>query len=118
MTLVPVNDIYLVANFKETQVELMRVGQPALISVDAISSGALDGEVESFSPGTGAQFALIPTENATGNFTKIVQRIPVRIKIKANANTRKLLTPGLSVSVEVDTRGSRHEKDEAVEVGQ
>ncbi|MBO9102454.1 MULTISPECIES: HlyD family secretion protein [unclassified Rhizobium] len=105
MTIVPVNDIYLVANFKETQVEMMRVGQPAHISVDAISSGTLDGEVESFSPGTGAQFALIPTENATGNFTKIVQRIPVRIKIEANANPPKLLVPGLSVSVEVDTCG-------------
>ncbi|MBZ5763724.1 HlyD family secretion protein [Rhizobium sp. VS19-DRK62.2] len=118
MKLVPVKDIYLVANFKETQVELMRVGQPARISVDAISSGTLEGEVESFSPGTGAQFALIPTENATGNFTKIVQRIPVRIKIEANANPHIVLVPGLSVSVEVDTHGITDGKDNAVELSQ
>ncbi|MBO9102387.1 MULTISPECIES: HlyD family secretion protein [unclassified Rhizobium] len=118
MTLVPVKDIYLVANFKETQVELMRVGQPARISVDAISSGTLDGEVESFSPATGAQFALIPTENATGNFTKIVQRIPVRIKIEANANPHIVLVPGLSVSVEVDTHGITDGIDNAVELSQ
>lgn len=104
MTLVPVDDIYLTANFKETQIERMRIGQQVDISVDAISSKTLKGVVESFSPGTGAQFALIPAENATGNFTKIVQRVPIRIRIEADADMRKILVPGLSVSVDVDTR--------------
>jgi membrane fusion protein (multidrug efflux system) len=63
--------------------------------------------VESFSPGTGAQFALLPPENATGNFTKIVQRVPVRIHVQASDGIRKLLLPGLSVTVEVDTRNAR-----------
>ncbi|MGR9459387.1 HlyD family secretion protein (plasmid) [Rhizobium leguminosarum] len=110
MSLVPVEDLYLEANFKETQIELMRVGQPALIRVDAISSTTLHGTVESFAPGTGAQFALIPSENATGNFTKIVQRVPVRIKVEAGAEARKILVPGLSVTLEVDTRSAREEQ--------
>ncbi|MGY5775240.1 HlyD family secretion protein [Rhizobium sp. LEGMi135b] len=110
MTLVPVEDLYLEANFKETQIEFMRIGQPATISVDAISSTTLHGTVESFAPGTGAQFALIPAENATGNFTKIVQRVPVRIKVEAGPEERKILVPGLSVTVDVDTRGARREQ--------
>src|SRR5689334_14653049 len=81
LTIVPTAQIYLVANFKETQVENMRPGQPAEISVDAYPDLKLRGTVESFAPGTGAQFALLPPENATGNFTKIVQRVPVRIRV-------------------------------------
>ena len=69
----------------------------------------------SFSPGTGAQFALIPPENATGNFTKIVQRVPVRIRFKAGPEARKILVPGLSVVVSVDTRAARNEEDEEAE---
>ena len=109
MTLVPTQDLYIKANFKETQIKLMRIGQPASIYVDALSGVALKGTVESFSPGTGAQFALLPPDNATGNFTKIVQRVPVRIHIEASEALRKLLLPGLSVSVEVDTRSARKE---------
>jgi membrane fusion protein (multidrug efflux system) len=104
MTVVPVNDVYLVANFKETQVGAMRSGQSATIHVDALPGAPLHGVVESFAPGTGAQFALLPPENATGNFTKIVQRVPVRIRIDADAATRERLLPGLSVTVDVDTR--------------
>ncbi|WP_349962943.1 HlyD family secretion protein [Rhizobium sp. ZPR3] len=115
MTLVPVEDLYLEANFKETQIELMRVGQPAMISIDAISSTSLHGTVESFAPGTGAQFALIPAENATGNFTKIVQRVPVRIKVEAGSEAREILVPGLSVTVDVDTRGARKEQSRLAE---
>ena len=85
MTVVPVQDVYLVANFKETQIGRMRVGQPATIHVDALPGADLHGAVDSFSPGTGAQFALLPPENATGNFTKIVQRVPVRIRVDAGA---------------------------------
>jgi membrane fusion protein (multidrug efflux system) len=114
MTIVPVQDIYLEANFKETQIGLMRPGQRATIHVDALSDTDLHGTVVSLSPGTGSQFALLPAQNATGNFTKIVQRVPVRIRIDAGQETRKVLVPGLSVSVEVDTRSGR-EGSERVE---
>jgi membrane fusion protein (multidrug efflux system) len=107
MTIVPVQDTYLVANFKETQIGLMRAGQPATIHVDALSGIDLHGTVVSFSPGTGSQFALLPPQNATGNFTKIVQRVPARIHIDAGQETRNVLLPGLSVTVRVDTRSGR-----------
>jgi membrane fusion protein (multidrug efflux system) len=107
MTIVPVQDVYLEANFKETQIGLMRAGQPATIHVDALPGIDLHGTVISFSPGTGSQFAMLPPQNATGNFTKIVQRMPVRIHIDAGQETRQVLVPGLSVTVHVDTRGGR-----------
>ncbi len=103
MTVVPVQKIYLVANFKETQLGRMRVGQPATIKVDALGGKTLQGRVESFSPGTGAQFALFPPNNATGNFTKIVQRVPTRILIDPGPQARAVLEPGLSATVSVDT---------------
>jgi membrane fusion protein (multidrug efflux system) len=108
MTVVPVQSIYLTANFKETQIGRMRAGQPATVHVDALPDMDLHGVVDSFAPGTGAQFALLPPENATGNFTKIVQRVPVRIRIDADDATRRRLLPGLSATVEVDTRGTQH----------
>jgi len=108
MTVVPTQDVYLVANFKETQIGRMRAGQPVTLHVDALPDADLHGTVESFSPGTGAQFALLPSENATGNFTKIVQRVPVRIRVQAEPALRERLLPGLSVTAEVDTRGARH----------
>ena len=108
MTVVPTQDIYLVANFKETQIGRMRAGQPVTLHVDALPNVVIHGTVESFSPGTGAQFALLPSENATGNFTKIVQRVPVRIHVQADAALRERLLPGLSVTTEVDTRGTPH----------
>ncbi len=107
MTIVPVQDVYLEANFKETQIGLMRPGQPATIHVDALPGIDLHGTVISFSPGTGSQFAMLPPQNATGNFTKIVQRMPVRIHIDAGLETRQVLVPGLSVTVHVNTRGGR-----------
>jgi membrane fusion protein (multidrug efflux system) len=107
MSIVPVQDIYLEANFKETQIGLMRAGQPATIHVDALSGADLHGTVASFAPGTGSEFALLPPQNATGNFTKIVQRVPVRIHVDAGEEARKVLVPGLSVTVKVDTRSSR-----------
>lgn len=110
MTVVPVESLYLAANFKETQVGLMRPGQPAEIKVDALPGVKLRGQVESISPGTGSQFALLPAENATGNFTKVVQRVPVRIRVQAGENARKVLVPGMSVEVTVDTRSARDQK--------
>jgi membrane fusion protein (multidrug efflux system) len=107
LSVVPVDAVYLVANFKETQIGLMRIGQPATIEVDALPGVTLHGTVESFAPGTGAQFALLPPQNATGNFTKVVQRVPVRIHVDADADARQVLLPGLSVTVTVDTIGSK-----------
>jgi membrane fusion protein (multidrug efflux system) len=106
MTIVPVQNVYLTANFKETQVGRMRAGQHASVHVDALPDTDLHGVVDSFAPGTGSEFALLPPENATGNFTKIVQRVPVRIRLDTDEQTRKLLVPGLSVTVDVDTRSS------------
>jgi membrane fusion protein, multidrug efflux system len=104
MTIVPVQDVYLEANFKETQLGRMRAGEPATIRVDALPGTELHGTVESFSPGTGSEFALLPAQNATGNFTKIVQRVPVRIRLDSGQDTHGVLVPGLSVTVHVDTR--------------
>ncbi|BDD68678.1 transporter [Sphingobium sp. TA15] len=108
MTLVPKASLYVEANFKETQLGLMRVGQPVKIEVDALPGVELPGRVASIAPGTGAQFSVLPPQNATGNFTKIVQRIPVRIAVSAGPETRKLLVPGMSVEVSVDTRSARN----------
>ena len=103
MSVVPLSKLYVTANFKETQIGLMRPGQPATIEVDALDGTKIRGHVESISPGTGAQFSLLPPQNATGNFTKIVQRVPVRIAIDAGPEARRVLVPGLSVTVTVDT---------------
>ena len=107
MSVVPLEQLYIVANFKETQLALMRPGQPAQIKVNALDGFSIPGRVESLAPGTGAQFSILPPQNATGNFTKIVQRVPVRIAITAGPEARRLLVPGLSVTVTVDTRGAR-----------
>jgi membrane fusion protein (multidrug efflux system) len=104
LTVVPVEQIYLVANYKETQIGDMRPGQPATISVDAYPGLEMKGTVDSFSPGTGARFALLPPENATGNFTKIVQRVPVRIKLDSGTKNIPPLVPGMSIEVSVDTK--------------
>jgi membrane fusion protein (multidrug efflux system) len=107
LTVVPVQSVYLQANFKETQIGHMRRGQRATLHIDALRGLDLHGVVDSFAPGTGSEFALLPPENATGNFTKIVQRVPVRIRVDAGAQTRALLLPGLSVTVDVDTRSGQ-----------
>jgi membrane fusion protein, multidrug efflux system len=98
--------VYVTANFKETQLTHMRPGQLAGVSVDAYPDLTLDGRIESFAPASGAQFSLLPPDNATGNFTKIVQRVPVRIALPANAALTGLLRPGLSVTVTIDTRNA------------
>jgi membrane fusion protein (multidrug efflux system) len=103
LSLVP-TDVHVVANFKETQLDHMRPGQQVAISVDAFPSEKLVGTVESFAPASGAEFSLLPEENATGNFTKIVRRVPVRIQLPENNPLHGLLRPGLSVVVDVDTR--------------
>jgi membrane fusion protein (multidrug efflux system) len=111
MSIVPLDKLYVVANFKETQMGLIRPGQPATITVDALDGTALRGKVSSIVPGTGAQFSVLPPENATGNFTKIVQRVPVRVEIIATPEARRLLVPGLSVTVTVDTISAKDSAD-------
>jgi membrane fusion protein (multidrug efflux system) len=104
MTVVPLNKVYVVANFKETQVKNMRPGQKAKITVDAFSGTALEGVIDSLAPATGSEFSLLPPENATGNFTKIVQRVPVKIALPSNSASAQNMRPGMSVAVTVDTR--------------
>jgi len=106
LSLVPLPDVYVVANFKETQLARMRPGQMVSLSVDAFPGQTLAGKVESFAPASGSKFSLLPPENATGNFTKVVQRVPVRIALSRDNPLAGLLRPGLSVVAEVDTRGA------------
>ena len=97
------DDVWVTANFKETQLANMHVGQPVHISVDALPGKELTGRVDSFSPASGNQFALLPADNATGNFTKIVQRVPVKITLRPE-DIKALsgrLVPGMSVIAEV-----------------
>ncbi len=101
MTIAPLSALYITANFKETQVARMLVGQAARINIDAMGGKALTGHVESFAPGTGSQFSLLPFEPGTGNFTKIVQRVPVRISLDAGQAGMERLRPGLSSTVTV-----------------
>jgi membrane fusion protein (multidrug efflux system) len=101
LTIVPLHAVYVVANFKETQTGRMRVEQPAEIKVDALPGVTLTGRVTSFAPGSGSQFSLLPFEPGTGNFTKIVQRIPVRIRFDAGQAALARLRPGLSTTVTV-----------------
>ena len=104
LSLVPLTQLYVTANFKETQLTHMRPGQLAAVAVDAYPDLTIDGRVESFAPASGAQFSLLPPDNATGNFTKIVQRVPVRVALPASSPLIGRLRPGLSVTVTVDTR--------------
>lgn len=100
-TVVP-SDLWVVANFKETQLDGMKVGQVASFTVDALEHKKLTGRVERFSPATGSEFSVIKPDNATGNFTKIAQRVGVRIAIDPEQADARLLAPGLSVVVSVD----------------
>lgn len=102
MSIVPLADAYVIANFKETQVSRLRIGQPVEIHADAFGKETIKGRIDSFAPATGAEFALIPVENAVGNFTKITQRLPVRIAIDRSQKLAGGLRPGLSLKVKVD----------------
>jgi len=103
-SVVPLDEVYVTANFKETQFAHLRPGQTVSITVDALPEHAIQGTVESFSPASGAVFSLLPPDNATGNFTKIVQRVPVRIHVPAEVAREGLLRPGMSVVVSVNTK--------------
>jgi len=102
LSIVPLGDTYIVANFKETQLDRLRLGQTVEIKADAFKGEHIVGHIDSFAPATGSEFALIPVENATGNFTKITQRVPVRIRVERSSGAA--LRPGLSVEVKVDLK--------------
>jgi membrane fusion protein, multidrug efflux system len=101
LDIVPVKDVWVVANFKETQVEHIRPGQRVHITIDGYPNEKLEGVVDSFAPGSGSAFSLLPADNATGNFIRVVQRVPVKIRFKGNPLTGRLV-PGLSARVEID----------------
>ncbi|WP_414695954.1 HlyD family secretion protein [Phenylobacterium sp.] len=107
MRVVPLGAVYVTANFKETQVARMLVGQSAKIKVDAPNGPALTGKVVSFAPGSGSQFSLLPFEPGAGNFTKIVQRVPVRIRLDLGQSDLSRLRPGLSTTVTVMLKDGR-----------
>ncbi|WP_414833206.1 HlyD family secretion protein [Afifella sp. YEN Y35] len=102
VALVP-ESIWVVANFKETQVAKMRIGQPVTFTVDALEGASLAGHIERFSPATGSEFSVIKSDNASGNFTKVAQRLPVRIAIDPDQPLSERLAPGMSVVATVDT---------------
>jgi membrane fusion protein (multidrug efflux system) len=104
LALVPLQEVWVEANFKETQLQHMRPGQRATLLVDAYPDEILTGTVESLSPGTGSVFSLLPPENATGNFVKVVQRVPVKIRIEPIASPGVTLLPGMSVIATVNTQ--------------
>ena len=104
MAIVPVEKVWVTANFKETQLKNMRPGQPAVITVDAYGGRKYRGHVESIAGATGSKFSLLPPENATGNYVKVVQRVPVRIVIEKGQDSEHLLRPGMSVISTVLTR--------------
>jgi len=108
---VPLDDVFIDANFKETQLKRIRPGQPVTISVDAYGNRKFAGVVESISPAAGSVFTLLPPDNATGNFTKIVQRLPVLIRVPKNGARQNLLRAGMSVYATVDTTEGAKDAD-------
>jgi len=93
--------LFITANFKETQMGNLRSGEKVDVEVDALPDQKIEGTVYNFSPATGAKFSLLPPDNATGNYVKVVQRIPVKIKINASNDVMSKLRPGMSVKVSV-----------------
>jgi len=104
MAVVPLHEVFVVANFKETELTHMRGGETAEVTVDAFPGVTIQGRVDSLAPASGQEFALLPPDNATGNFTKIVQRVPVKIALNPGSPLIGLLRPGMSVEASVDTK--------------
>lgn len=100
----PLEKLYVVANFKETQLEKLVPGEKVRVSVDALGGREFEGTVSSLAPASGSVFSLLPAENATGNFTKVVQRVPVRIDLPEDVLKTGVLKAGLSVIADVDSR--------------
>jgi membrane fusion protein (multidrug efflux system) len=108
---VPLDDVYIDANFKETQLKRIRPGQPVSIAVDAYGHRKFAGVVDSISPAAGSVFTLLPPDNATGNFTKIVQRLPVRVRVPRDVAHQNLLRAGMSVYATIDTHEGARDAD-------
>ena len=106
IAVVPLPNVWVIANYKETQMTRVRVGQSVRVTVDAFPGTVLHGRVDSWSPASGAQFSLLPPDNATGNFTKVVQRIPVKVVLDPNPSLSELLRPGMSVIAVIDTNSA------------
>jgi len=104
MTIIPLDRVWVTANFKETQLANMRPGQRVKIEVDAYDGREFRGKVESLAAATGSRFSLLPPDNATGNYVKVVQRVPVRILLDEGQDPEQLLRPGMSVVPTVYTR--------------
>jgi len=113
ISVVPLPNVWVIANYKETQMTRVRIGQRAQMTVDAFPGRVLHGQVDSWSPASGAQFALLPPDNATGNFTKVVQRIPVKIVLDSTPTLNELLRPGMSVVATVDTSSAPPEPSDS-----
>jgi membrane fusion protein (multidrug efflux system) len=109
MAVVPLHAVYITANYMETQLTHVRRGQPVTIAVDTFPGNVVHGHVESLAPASGQQFALLPPDNATGNFTKIVQRIPVKIALDPHDPLAGRLRPGMSVEPTIDTKSTSDE---------
>jgi membrane fusion protein, multidrug efflux system len=110
MALVPLQQVYVIANFKETQLTSVEPDQPARIRVDTFPGHDIQGHVQSLAPASGLEFSLLPPDNATGNFTKIVQRIPIKIALPESSVLQGRLRPGMSVTVSIDTKATRRER--------
>jgi len=104
LDIVPIDDVWIVANFKETQIEHIQPGQHVRIAIDGYPNQTFAGVVDSFAPGSGSAFSLLPTDNATGNFIRVVQRVPIKIRFAGNPLAGRLV-PGLSARVEIDLEG-------------
>lgn len=113
---VPLDEVFIDANYKETQLKRIRPGQPVTIKVDAYGFRKFRGTVDSISAGAGSVFTLLPPDNATGNFTKIVQRVPVRIRVPKSVAKQHLLRAGMSVYTTVDTREGAHDADDEADL--
>ena len=114
--IVPLDEVFIDANYKETQLKRIRPGQPVTIKVDAYGFRKFKGTVDSLSAGAGSVFTLLPPDNATGNFTKIVQRVPVRIRVPKSVAQQNLLRAGMSVYTTVDTREGAHDADDEADL--
>ena len=113
---VPLDEVFIDASYKETQLRRIRPGQPVTIKVDAYGFRKFKGVVDSISAGAGSVFTLLPPDNATGNFTKIVQRVPVRIRVPRDVARQHLLRAGMSVYATVDTREGAHDADDETDL--
>lgn len=112
----PLDDVYIDANFKETQLKRIRPGQPVTIKVDAYGMRKFSGVVDSIAAGSGSVFTLLPPDNATGNFTKIVQRVPVRIRVPKAVARQNLLRAGMSIYATVDTNKGAADADSEIDL--